>query len=269
MTIKIVHLDGTEMLLTEQMRIVDFYVEPLTPIYAVENVSYGKPVVNHTGYNARKAVLEIAFTGYTMDTYAKRYAELRALFTHTKPFYVVDLRDNGKRWLVQNLGGFAPQRKNKRGQMTINFICLSKYGESIGTTLDDKTWSAEAWAWGSGLTWSGDFTYTHTSNTFSIFNYGTAEVDPRESDLKITIQAIASEYLEIRNITTGDTYRFNGALAAEDTLVLDGIKTLKNGVNAFLSTNKKVLTLAVGENEFEVVGGTLLSIAFDFRFLYL
>ncbi len=106
------------------------------------------------------------------------------------------------------------------------------------------------------------------TNNFTVKNLGNVKIDPRESELKITIKATASSYLEFKNNTTSEVFRFNGALTGTDTLVLNGIHTYKNGANAILNTNKKPLTLVPGNNVFSVSGGTVQSIEFDFRFLY-
>lgn len=269
MTLKIIELNGNEIDISDYARVLDFYVEPLVPIYDTYEIEGGQTILKENGHNIRRAVATLRFSAYVMETYATRLAELRALLSHTRPFYLIDMRDSSKRWFVRNEGDFKPDRKSKTATMTVAFICINKYGESIGTTRDAKTWSANKWSWGSGLKWSVPLEYDFTSNNFIVNNIGTAVIDPRESKLKITIKATASNYLEIRNKTTGDILRYNGSLISAQTLVLDSINVTRNGVNVWANTNKKVLTLAPGENEFEVLGGTIISAAFDFRFLYL
>ncbi|WP_406682584.1 hypothetical protein [Shouchella clausii] len=52
--------------------------------------------------------------------------------------------------------------------------------------------------------------------------------------------------------------------------MLDGVFARKNGDTIFGQTNRKVMTLAVGENEFQLAGTSgKFKIQFDFRFLYL
>jgi hypothetical protein len=68
----------------------------------------------------------------------------------------------------------------------------------------------------------------------------------------------ASTNLAIANTTTGDTWSYTGTTAAGDTLKLDGVRMLKNGVvSVFGATNRKLITLAPGWNNFTVTGATV------------
>src|SRR5699024_1306520 len=71
--------------------------------------------------------------------------------------------------------------------------------------------------------------------------------------LKITYKG-NSENLRIRNLTTGDEWAYNGTTNTSDVIVLEGIRSTKNGLSIFRQTNKRLLTLAPGWNEFEIVG---------------
>lgn len=106
-------------------------------------------------------------------------------------------------------------------------------------------------------------------NTFRIYNAGVVEVNPRESYLKIEFRG-SSEGLTINNKTSGDTFQYLDTTLITDFLVLDGIRSLKNGESVFTRTNKKLITLSPGWNEFEVTGVEgFFRLTFDFRFTYL
>lgn len=176
---------------------------------------------------------------------------------------------HGKRYFVINSDMSEVAQNGLTGRFTVELeTYMLPYAESAATLRELKLWDANKWEWNQGLTWDEGLQYKFTANHFTVKNLGNVKVNPRESELKITIKATASSYLEIRNRTTQEVFRFNGALAASDTLILNGIHSFKNRANAILNTNKKLLTLAPGNNIFSVSGGTVQSIEFDFRFLY-
>ncbi|MFP7447167.1 phage tail family protein, partial [Bacillus infantis] len=113
--------------------------------------------------------------------------------------------------------------------------------------------------------------YLFQQSAFSIWNDGDEPVDPRErwAYLQVLFQG-ASENLTIKNLTTGDEWSYTGTTAAGDIIELNGIRSLKNGSSIFGQTNRKLLTLAPGMNQFEVSGTTgPFQISFDFRFYYI
>src|SRR5699024_11165410 len=106
---------------------------------------------------------------------------------------------------------------------------------------------------------------------FNIYNAGDITVDPRKvyQELLITIQALADNYIEIKNKTTDETYRYNGKMAANDTLRIDGIRSTKNNLSVFRNTNKRLISLRPGVNEIEILGANKVNnVSFDFRFYY-
>jgi len=87
--------------------------------------------------------------------------------------------------------------------------------------------------------------------------------------LKITFTG-ASSNLTITNQTTGDMWQYTGTTQAGDTITLDGVRSLKNGASIFGQTNRKLITLKSGWNDFAITGATgAFEISFDFRFYYL
>jgi len=105
--------------------------------------------------------------------------------------------------------------------------------------------------------------------SFRIYNAGDKTIDPRELPLKITFRG-ASTNLTITNQTTGDCWQYTGTTVKSDFLVLDGIRSLKNGVSIFSDTNRKLITLVPGWNDFTITGASgYFEITFNFRFYYL
>ncbi|OEH52972.1 hypothetical protein AQ616_18890 [Oceanobacillus sp. E9] len=190
--------------------------------------------------------------------------ELYKLFS--EPFYVGEVKQPGKRWMVECIEEWEPERLNiNTDSIEIPLISRKGVAESIGTTLTPLEWDVDMWQWGMGLQW-GDYAYEQTENEFTIFNAGNVKVDPRYFPLKIIINAETSDYIEIVNHTTGDTYRYNGSLRPTDDLVIDGIRSTKNLASVFRDTNKRLLTLASGANKIEVRGATVERVIFDFKF---
>jgi hypothetical protein len=110
--------------------------------------------------------------------------------------------------------------------------------------------------------------YTFNSRRFRVYNAGDFEVNPREKPLTITFKG-ASESLEIRNKTTGEAWNYTGTTNPYDTLTLDRVYARKNDTSIFNNTNRKVITLAKGWNDFVVNGASsTFELAFDFRFYY-
>lgn len=194
--------------------------------------------------------------------------EVFSLFCQNTGFYLIDKYNPQKRWKVRLMDSFSIERVGSFfGKFEVIFMALSVFSESTGTTLDDLTFDAEKWQVGQGLTLE-EPKYTHSTNTFSIFNAGDVPVDPREMPIKIIYRG-ASNNLKITNLTTGDEWQYNGTSKANDNITLDGIRSLKNDASIFKDTNKKLITIAPGWNHFELTGtsGSFL-ISFEHRFYY-
>ena len=192
--------------------------------------------------------------------------EVFRLFNARQHFFIIDKYEPRKRWFVKTAEMFTPERVNIRtGRLEIEFISSSAYAESYGTTLDPFTFTAEKWQVGQGVI-SEDLVYAHNTTSFRIYNGSDIPINPREIPLKIKFQG-ASTNLRIRNNTTGDEWAFTGTSGANETIVLDGVRSLKNGLTIFGQTNRKLITLERGWNDFTITGasGSFL-ISFDFRF---
>lgn len=247
---------------------MEFEPESLNVRNTVEDIAGGGYIVMDDGYGPRYINCELQISGTVLTDYALFRAEVFSLFTNLEPFYLIDTKVPSRRWHVRSDGSFTLGRKNKRGNYSLKWLCVNKYAESVATTSSVKEWDADVWAWDGTIDWDEDLQYSFAANNFIVKNLGNAPIDPREYELEIIIKATASSYLQIVNNTTGETYRYNGALSSTDTLVIKGVQTFKNGVSAFRNTNFKLLSLAVGNNSFTITGGTILSVAFNFRFLY-
>lgn len=189
------------------------------------------------------------------------------LFKSDESFYITEARNKGKRWLVKVDSSFQIPQKGMFGDFEVPFLGIKGLSESTGTTLDPRTFDSELWQVGQGLK-AEDLKYTHDTNEFQIYNAGDETVDPRQMDLVIKYHGSGSN-LRITNHTTGDVWQFNESFT-DSTIKLDGIYSYKNDISIFGNTNKKLISIAPGFNDFSVEGteGSFL-ISFDFRFYYL
>ncbi|MEK4701996.1 phage tail domain-containing protein [Solibacillus sp. FSL R7-0668] len=269
MTLIIIKQDGTRYNLRELgIRVIDFEPESLEVVNAVQEIEGGGYVVTNSGYGVRRLHATLQIKGYDMTDYALFRAEVFALFVGLESFYVIDEKVASRRWHVKPDGKFSISRKNTNGTFDITWLCVNKYAESIATTSSFKEWDADVWSWDGTIDWDEDLQYVFNTNQFVVNNLGNAPIDPCENELEIVIKATAASYLQIVNSTTGETYRFNGTLSTNDTLTIRGIQTFKNGVSSFKFTNHALISLKDGLNNFVITGGTIHSIAFNFRFLY-
>ena len=221
--------------------------------------------------NNRVIRVELLYITQDIYDYYLLRDELNNLLMRDEEFYIIFKREPNKRWLVRNNVQFEVPPNPHMQSFVVEFITQNFYAESVGTSLDlqnRKEWDVDLWAWDNTIDWDTNYPYTFSGNQFIVNNFGNIVVDPRYAWLETEIRAHPTGPLTITNTTTSDTYIYNGALTSSDTLLINGVRTLKNGVSDFANTNRQLLTLAVGTNNFIVNGGTIESIQFRFRFLY-
>lgn len=242
-----------------------------SPLIVTESIDSRDGLIPiETTFGPRKLRGSFLMRSVDLLDYYLQVNEVFRLFMTNEPFYLIHKREPGKRWRVQVENEFTPNKIGVDGSFEIDFISFSPYCESVGTTLDLFTFDSDLWQIGQGLV-TTDVTpmYSHNTNSFSIFNAGDVAIDPRNKDLKITFIG-ASNGLTITNRTAGDMWQYNGPTTAGQTIELNGIRTLKQGISVFGNTNKKLITLAPGWNDFVISGASgAFLINFDFRFLYI
>ncbi|MGM0807524.1 MAG: phage tail family protein [Bacillota bacterium] len=182
-----------------------------------------------------------------------------------EPFYLISSEEPGKRWLVKS-GGFTPEKVlSNAGRFEVSFTSPSPYAESVGSTMFPVPEMIQA------NTNYGDppIQYSFNSSQFNVWNDGDEIVDPRQHYLEIKFKG-PSGNLSIKNVTTNDEWKYTGSTTVGDTLLLKGVRSTKNNISILGSTNKKLITIAPGFNQFLITGTTgPFEINFDFRFLYM
>ncbi|MER2030926.1 MAG: phage tail domain-containing protein [Solibacillus sp.] len=294
-------LDGSRYDLTKY-GIPLLKVNPVDTIYDSENVK-GRPGRNRTDryHGVRKLQLSMLLKAKSeTDTIIIR-DELAAILDDVEDFYIYEQVSTGyrfelpgensfktsidqlqwhphmyKRWRVERINNDGIEWDGYRGKRVIEFETSDlPYAETPFTSLDiqsmGKSWLDGRLAWQLGIVdWNNPLpSYTFNTNSFNVLNGGNVKIDPRYMPLKITLKGSFGSSVTIRNNTTGEIFTFNGSLVSNDTLVLDRISYLKNGAHITGATNKKLISLAKGNNSLSITGGTVQSISFEFPFYYL
>lgn len=198
-----------------------------------------------TTYDGRKIRASFFMRAVDRQDFPLLRNEVFRIFSTKELFYFHEPNQK-RRWLVRSNGFEIEKYLPRIGTFEIEFSLPSPFGESIKPT-----------------------SYSFTTPTFRVFNAGDIDIDPRVLPLVITF-AGSSANLTITNTTTGDTWAYNGTTQAGDTVTLDGVRSLKNGTSIFGQTNRKLITLKSGWNDFTVTGATEpFEISFNFRFYYL
>lgn len=243
-------------------------VPSLEMIHDTDTVhNYDGSLILNSSFGDRSITVRFLYEAQNIRDFYSIRDKINKLFVRKESFYISFEDEPYKRWKVKLARGFDVKPNQYMESFEIEFLCVNPFGESMAKTQDEDFHNLYTYHY--GAPWDDDIEYTFSTNEFEVNNIGDVPIDPRQHELEIVIKATASSYLEITNNTTGDIYRYNGELKSTDTLTLKGVQSFKNGTSVFKNTNKKLLTLNVGKNNFTITGGAVNSIAFNMSFLYL
>lgn len=247
----------------------DFIISSPSYRHITESLEGGHGSVDlGSTYDVRPIKCIFYFKAIDNSDYVLARDEVFDIFNSIQPFYLIDTRNGGKRWLVKCASGFAVDQQRIYGLFEVEFVSFSSFAESVGTTLTPLGIDLGVWQIGQGLTFE-DPKYVHSTSTFRIYNAGNVPLNPRRMPLLITFKG-ASTNLKIKNKTTGDEWSYTGNTSVNDTIRLEQVRFTKNSLSIVRDTNKKLITLNPGFNDFEITGASgVFSISFDFRFYYL
>lgn len=222
---------------------------PESPSYAVdtERAKGGQgaiPLSKQLNPRNLQARFKVESFNY-VDSLIKRDA-IYDLLNGSESFYIGESNLYGRRWLVDSIEPWSPERYNLyTSEITLNLIAYKGHAESINK-----------------------IERTHTSD-FTFNNEGSITLDPRnQRDTEIIFQG-ASDNLKIRNKTTNETWEYDGKTNPGDTILLKGVRATKNSLSIFRDTNKRILTIAPGINEFEITGATSYEVTIKTPFYFL
>lgn len=268
----ITKLDGTKQTVSEingayLLDVIDSGPQPSTTYEQIAG-SDGN-VDNGTTFGTRTITAKFYLDAKDYIDYTLAQKETWQTLFDYDPYYITWSRMPGIRFLVHIKPFEFSSISQISGTFDIDFEAFKGFAESVGRTDEDPIdMDSDKWQMvGQGFVLDEDLVYTNIpGNSFKIFNAGDITIDPRKHDLTISIQGAGKPTL--KNLTTGDMFTYNKALASGDTLTIDGVYPLLNGVHCGRDTNHGLLTLAPGWNQFQLTGLTNPKSSFGFRFLY-
>lgn len=182
----------------------------------------------------------------SMENFAMERDKVFTVFRSEEPFYLIDSRMPGKRWKVKAYQNYEPDQHGVFLLFNVTFTVPSGYAESV-VSRNSKFDSA----------------------VFRFHNEGNVGIDMRtQMETEIDFRG-ASSNLTITNKTTGDVWTYNGSSVEDDTILLKGVRSTKNGNSIFGQTNHKLISFAPGWNDFEITGATDFTITIRTRFYFL
>lgn len=227
-------------------------------------------ILTNSKFNNRVISVDFLYEVYDIYDFYLLRDELNNLFVRDEEFYIIFKREPYKKWKVKLGSQFNIEPSPNMQTFTIDFVTVQGYAESIYSSLEIiKTWDIGQHAWNGVIDFDSPVpVYSYFSNSFNVKNLGNKKIDPRTDFFNMRITGSFDSSVKVTNLTTGDIYLYNKGLPSTGLLNLNGIRTIRDGVSDFGSTNKKILTLAPGDNEILVEGGTVNNITVDFKFLY-
>lgn len=206
-----------------------------SPSYAVQKeiVDGGKIIIVDKQLNPRNLTAEFMTKANDFkDSFLLR-DELFKLLGNGEEIYISEINVPGKRWRV-SVEDWAPERVSRRvSKVDIPLTANDGVSESVHL-----------------------FKKKYTSASFVYKNEGNRIIDPRKHlETEIIFKGPSTD-LTITNKTTGEVWKYNGSTSSTDIIKLKGVQAFKNNSSTFGQTNKKLITLAVGNNEFTVSGAT-------------
>lgn len=218
-----------------------------------------------TSYAQREIKMTVVFDGMNRNDVVLAFDALQRYLVQRDPYWICF--DN---W---------PQRMYYVKVSEISQTHLTDMGFAVEVTFTDQIGLSRSV--GTSTEWSTNAVigfgnnqpvetprYSFTSNNFTVKNLSDVRIDPerRGHDFKLTLVGQSGGNLKVTNKTTGESISRKGSF--NGTWVLDGVNPELNGKGDLLNTDMGVISLQVGDNEFQVdnFSGT---IGFDFPMWWL
>lgn len=203
-----------------------------------------------------------------MFDYQLKETELYAFLSEKDSYFIMTDREPGKRYLVHPSSIDLEEIGIRYATYNIVFNAFKGCSESLSTTLSEFSLSNE-WQFSQNLE-AEDYVYEFEVSRFQVFNAGDFSVDPRENDLRITLQGESLGNATIFNRTTGERFIYYPSFSNNlgQTVSINRVYPKLNGVHCGIDTNLELITLAPGINEIEIQNVANVKSSWDFRFLY-
>lgn len=203
-------------------------------------------LLTDVNYGARTIEASCSIYANSPTDLALQLRRLGALMRRHQTFYILPDSEPGLRWLVSCAGPSGVQQAGSFATFSLTFSAWQPFAES------DEL-----------------LTPTFATTSFIVRNQGDIAVDPRALPFELTFTGVSTN-LRIRNLATGDDWRYTGATSAADTIRQTGVRSTKNSLSIVRSTNLGLISLAPGDNEFVITGASgATSCSFAFREYYL
>ena len=253
---------------------LEIFVGSVSKERTVDTVD-GRPGVVDYGFNYTDRPVSLFLRIKAADAADFRLLrnEVFATFDICSAFYVAESDVPSRVLKVVVDDSYIPDRLTEEyADFDVNCRTLdSVFWESKYTTLElhDSGYSATAEKY--GLVDNIDdekVKYRFTESNFTVYNAGNVTVEPESMDFTIQISsATSSGNLSFKNITTGEEFKLSKEITNRN-ISLNGMNVRDGTNNAFRDSNRRFISLAPGDNQFEITGATFSEVWFRFKYLY-
>lgn len=271
---KIYDLNLNEIPFPEGVKPLDIIVGSISKKRETEEIS-GRPGVMNYGFNYESRPVDISLwaEAYDMTDYRLIRNDIYAFFDSHDEFYIAETRVPSRVLKVTIDESYTPERLTHiHAQVDISLRTVdSVFWESIYTTLElhDSKYSSNPDKY--GLVDNIDdekIRYRFEERIFNVYNAGNVTIRPEDMRLIIQLRFASSDgNLTLRNRTTGEEFKLNSSINQKN-IRLSGMNILDGTTNAFRDSNRRLISLKPGMNQFEITGATFDQIWFDFKYLY-
>ena len=272
---KIYDLNMKELPFPEGVKPLDIFVSSVNKRRLTEEFEGRSGTLNY-GYDYGERSVDLSLWLEAHDTIDYRLIrnELYAFFDTHDVFYVEETRVPSRVLKVTIDESYIPERINQK-HSSVEISCRtldSVFWESKYTTLElhDSGYSATAEKY--GLVDNIDdekVKYRFTENNFTVYNAGNVTVEPESMYLELLFYycTIPDGKMTVKNLTTGDVLEIN---SVENRMHIkqSGMNLTIGAVQRFRDTNRRFISLAPGDNQFEITGATFDEARFDFKYYF-
>ena len=264
-----------ELPFPEGVKPLDIFVSSVNKRRLTEEFEGRSGTLNYGyDYGERSVDLSLWLEAHDTTDYRLIRNELYAFFDTHDVFYIEETRVPSRVLKVTIDESYIPERINQT-HSSVEISCRtldSVFWESKYTTLElhDSGYSATVEKY--GLVDNIDdekVKYRFTENNFTVYNAGNVAIEPENMYISILFYycSIPDGKMTVKNMTTGDVLEVNRT-TNRSHIRQDGLVVTVAGVNSFRDTNKRLISLAPGDNEFEITGATYDEARFNFKYLY-
>ena len=252
-------------------KIVCKEIKRQAPIYEVKYEEFeGTNGSRESNASFRPFELVLTFDIFYKNEYDKELiiSELYQVMFPGFQYYITHELSPGKRFKVNPSSFELTEEENDYSTIEVTFDVPAGCSESLTSTLSEFDLGDE-WQFSQNLE-ATDHKYNFDISRFQVFNAGDFTIDPREHELKITLQGESLGNARIFNRTTGESFIFYPEFSTNlgQTVTIDRVYPKLNGVHCGINTNLELITLAPGINEIEIQNVADVKSSWDFRFLY-